>query len=277
MTGMAGPGGSNRLLNFVVDSSMCPSDDFGRFQMKRLVLVLIVLLAAGASCTRVFRDIRIGQSYAVIDPEEVIINAWPSSVSEAFSLEEPEAFVIEGSACADDTAVKDCFSDLLIAGRFKGAVASAFYLVRFESGRQGYINAGYFYPTLSYSLASQERAEKSGFDPTGYANRLRAEKKALKAEAERFEQERIRLIEDSPWSPEIKKLLMDRRLFKGMDKDQAMLSLARAGRHPEITHSDTEKGEMEKWVLDEEVYYFKRGALVKWKMPASEAGDKNAN
>lgn len=245
--------------------------------MKRFVPVLIMVFAVLVSCTGISKEIRVGRTYAVVDTEGVMIKTGPSSEAEGFFLEEPEAFSVEGSVCASDRGSNECFSDLLIAGRFKGAVASAFYHVRFESGRQGYINAGYFYPTLSYSLASQERAEKSGLDPAGYAKRLRAERKALKAEAERFEQERIRLIEDSPWSPEIKKLLTDRRLFKGMDKDQAMLSLARAGRHPEITQSDTEKGEMEKWVLGEGVYYFKRGSLVRWKTPAGEAGDKNAN
>lgn len=245
--------------------------------MKRLSPILIMVVALLIACTGITKEIRIGRTYAVLDPEAVMIKTGPSSEADGFFLEEPEAFLVEGSVCASDRGSNDCLSDLLIAGRFKGAVASAFYLVRFESGRQGYINAGYFYPTLSYSLASQERADRSGLDPAGYAKRLRAERKALKAEAERFEQERIRLIEDSPWGPEVKKLLMGRRLFKGMDKDQAMLSLARAGRHPEITQSDTEKGEIEKWVLGEEVYYFKRGALERWKTPAGEAGDKNAN
>ncbi len=245
--------------------------------MKRLVPVLIIVLAVLIACTGISKEIRIGRTYAIVDPDKVIINTGPSSEAEIFSLEEPEAFVVEGGVCARERGSNDCFSDLLIAGRFKGAVASAFYLVRFESGRKGYINAGYFYPTLSYSLASLERADKSGLDPAGYANRLRVERKALKAEAERFEQERIRLIEDSPWSPEVKKILTERRLFKGMDKDQALLSLARAGRHPEITQSDTEKGEIEKWVLGEGVYYFKRGALVRWKTPAGKAGEKNDN
>lgn len=243
--------------------------------MKRLVLVLIVILATGASCTRVFRDIRIGQSYAVIDPDEVMINAGPSPESEAFFLEEPEAFVIEGSACADDTAVKDCFADLMVAGRFRDAAGSAFYRIRLESGRKGYVNAGYFYPKLSYSLASKERAEKFGLDPAGLAFRLRDERKALKAASERFEQERIRLIEDSPWSNDVKRLLMERRVFRGMDREQAMLSLARAGRHPKITRTDTEKGELEKWVLGEGVYHFRRGALIRWKTPAGEAGDND--
>lgn len=243
--------------------------------MKKLVLVLIVILAAGASCTRVFRDIRIGQSYAVIDPEEVIINAGPSSVSEAFSLEEPESFVIEGSACADETAVKDCFADLMVAGRFRDAAGSAFYLIRLESGLKGYVNAGYFYPKLSHALASKERAEKLGLDPAGLALRLRDERNVLKAESERFERERIRLIEGSSWSKDVKKLLMERRVFKGMDREQAMLSLTRAGRHPKITQTDTEKGESEKWVLGKGVYYFRRGALVRWKTPAGEAGDND--
>lgn len=241
--------------------------------MKKLILVLLAILAAGAACTRVFRDMRIGQSYAVINPDEVIINAGPSPGSEAFFLEEPEAFVIEGSACADDTAVKDCFADLMVAGRFKDAAGSAFYLVRLESGRKGYVNAGYFYPKLSYSLASKERAEKFGLDPAGLALRLRDERKALKAASERFEKERVRLIEDSSWSNDVKRLLMERRVFRGMDREQAMLSLARADRHPKITRTDTEKGELEKWVLGEGVYYFRSGALVRWKTPAGEAGD----
>lgn len=245
--------------------------------MKRLLPVLIVVVAAVIACTAPLKEIRSGWTYAIVEPYEVIISAGPSSEAAVFFLEEPEAFVVEGGVCSDDKGLNECFSDLMIAGRFKDAAGSAFYQVRFESGRKGYISAGYFYPELSYSLASQERAAKLGLDPAGYANRLRDERKKLKAEFERFEQERIRLIEDSAWSRDVKKLLAERRLFRGMDMDQAMLSLARAGRPPKITKTDTEKGALEKWVLGEGTYYFKRGALIRWKTPAGEAGDKNDN
>lgn len=241
--------------------------------MKGLQLVMIATLVTVCSCTGLSKDIRVGRNYVIVNPEGVTVNTAPSLKSEAISIKEPEAFIIDGSACADELTAKDCIAELMVAGRFKDAAGSAFYLVTFESGRKGYINARFFYPMLSYSIASEERAGRLGLDPAGFANRLRAERKALKAEAERFEHERIRLIEDSPWSPEVKKLLMERRLFKGMDKDQAILSLARAGRHTEITRSETEKGETEKWVLGEGVYYFKRGALVRWKTPAGEAGE----
>lgn len=245
--------------------------------MKRLAPVLIATLVSVLSCTGLSRDIRIGRNYAIVDPEEVMINTGPSSESEAFFLEEPEAFVIDGSVCADELIVTDCFAELMVAGRFEAAAGSAFYLVRFESGRKGYLNARYFYPTVSYSIASKERAAGLGLDPAGFAKRLRGERKALKVEFERFEQERRRLIEDSVWSQEVKRLLVDRRIFIGMDRDQLMLSLARAGKHPQIIQVDTEKGGTEKWLLGEGVYYFRRGALVRWKTPAGEAGEKNDN
>ncbi len=243
--------------------------------MKRLAPVLLVLLVSVLSCAGLSRDTRIGRKYALVDPDKIMINTAPSLKSGALSLEEPEAFVIEGSACADDMAVKDCIAELMVSVRFKDAAGSAFYLVRFESGRKGYINARHFYPTLSYALASEERADRFGLDPAGLALRLRNERKALKAEFERFEQERIRLIDDSAWSREVKGLLLERRLFLGMDRDQAMLSLARAGRLPQIIRMETEKGEVEKWVLGEGVYYFRRGALVRWKTPAGETGEKD--
>lgn len=243
--------------------------------MKRLVSVLILLLAAVAACAGPLKEIRAGQVFAVLEPEDVAISTGPSQEAEIFYLEEPEAFVIEGGVCAEEKGLSDCFSDLMISRKFNDAAGSAFYIVRFASGRKGYVSAGYFYPALSYALASEERARRTGLDPAGLASRLRAERKAFKAESDRFELERISLIRDSSWSPEVKRLLEARRLFKGMDRDQAMLSLARAGRHPKITQTDTEKGESEKWVLGTGVYYFRRGALVRWKTPAGEIGEKS--
>lgn len=243
--------------------------------MKMLVPVLILVAAAVIACAGPLKEIRVGQTYALVDPYDVMISAGPSSDAETVFLEDPETFVIEGAVCAEEKGLSGCFSDMMIAGKFKGAAGSAFYLVRFESGRKGYISAGYFYPKLSYAIASKERAGRSGLDLGGLASKLRAERKALKAEFERFEQERRRLIEESAWSLEVKRLLIERRLFKGMDRDQAMLSLARAGRHPKITQTETEKGESEKWVLGEGVYYFRRGALIRWKTPAGVSGEKD--
>jgi len=138
--------------------------------MRRLYLLSVALLLLLVSCkTGPLKDIRLGKSFAVIIPDKVLIHSRPVLDSETFRLEEAEEFLVEDVVCEDGMKTGACYWELTTAPSNPDIVKIVFYKVRFESGREGYINGRYFYPELSYYMTSEELQALHGSTPGEYA------------------------------------------------------------------------------------------------------------
>jgi len=105
--------------------------------MKRFVL-LFVLCLISTSCAWTYRlNSSVGQRYMVKDIGSVIFYDEPSLKSPSFSLQKQEMFTVIGLVCPEGKF--SCNMQVL-----KDPYAP-FFKIRFDSGKEGYINSKDFY------------------------------------------------------------------------------------------------------------------------------------
>jgi hypothetical protein len=251
--------------------------------MKKLIILSFMVFMALTACTTgPLKDIRIGKNYGVLFPKKVVVHTAPSPKSRVFKLDVSEAFLVEDVMCADGKSLWSCYSDLVISKDHPEYAQVAFYKVKFESGKEGYINAGYFYPKLSNSLVSEDIAAVGNETPAEYMARVRQGREDIRVEGKaRFERQKQLLIEldrlrlkgiaTSPWSDADKEMVLKHRVRIGMTKNQLLLS---KGRAIKITKSVTVEGEFENWYYKGTTYYFKDNKLIKWETTVSDLSKK---
>jgi hypothetical protein len=232
----------------------------------------MVFMALTACTAGSLKDIRIGKDFGIVNPKQIVIHTAPSFSSKSFKLEESEAFVVEDVMCADGKGILSCWSDLIVSKDNPQLAQVAFYKVRFDSGREAYINARYFYPKLSYHITSEKRTAVRNTTVREYMAKIRQEDKDLIRKAkERFEHRKQLLIEldrlrlkgiaTSPWSDADKEMVLKHRVRIGMTKNQLLLS---KGISLKVTKSVTVEGEFENWYYKGTTYYFKNNRLIRW-------------
>jgi hypothetical protein len=247
-----------------------------------MVLSFVVFMALTACTAGSLKDIRIGKSFGIFGPKKIVIHSAPSFQSESFKLEKAEAFVVEDVMCADGKGILSCWSDLIVAKDNPQLAQVAFYKVRFDSGREAYINAAYFYPKLSRYIIDEKIAKRLGTTPSGYAQKAREEEEAIEIKVKaRFEHRKQLLIEldrlrlkgiaTSPWSDADKEMVLKHRVRIGMTKNQLLLS---KGISLKVTKSVTAEGEFENWYYKTTTYYFKNNKLIKWETTVSDLSKK---
>ena len=244
--------------------------------MKRgLLLSISMLLLITACTTGPLRDIRIGKTFAVLAPDEIVIHKRPVRGGETFHLEEAEAFIVDDAKCEGGGSLASCWADLMATIEDPGSFAAVFYKVRFESGKEGYINGRYFYPKLSYYMTSEERSTALGTTPEAAVLRVRKKYKDGEARIMEALKKREHAIESAPWPEDIKKLVLERRIIIGMTKEQVLLSQNPPDIPPfkqlrKTNEAVTRDGVAEKWVYKGTSYYFLNYILERW-----ESSDKD--
>lgn len=106
--------------------------------MRRLIALSIVSLML-ASCAWTYRlNPSIGKKYMVKDKDigSVIFHKEPSFKSPSFSLQKPEMFTVVMAMCPEGKF--SCNIEML------KDPYSGFFKIRFDSGKEGYINYKYF-------------------------------------------------------------------------------------------------------------------------------------
>ena len=250
--------------------------------MKRgLLLSVTVLLLLTACKTGPLKDIRLGKTYGLFVPRKVAIHRAPMRNAETFKLEEAEAFIVEDVMCEEGMGTASCWFDLATSMENHGNAGVAFYKVRFESGKEGYINALYFYPKLADGIISEESAKALGKTPQGFVLETREKIKEGRAAIIEEENNRKSFIESAPWPEDIKKLVLDNKLKIGMTIEQVMLSKNPSERPAfkqfrlrKASETVTEGGVIEKWVFRDyfdktmKTLYFRDGRLTRWETTA---------
>ena len=172
-------------------------------------------------------------------------------------------------------AITSCWADLVGMIENPENSAVAFYKVRFESGKEGYINGRYFYPKLSYYMTSEERTAVRGTTPEELAKKVRNELKDAESQLKEAENKRKHTIESAPWPEDIKRLVLERRIIIGMTKEQVLLSQNPPDIPPfkqlrKTNETVSRDGVAEKWVYKGTSYYFLNDILERW-----ESSDKD--
>ena len=174
-----------------------------------------------------------------------------------------------------------CWADLMATMEDPGSFGAVFYKVRFESGKEGYLNGLYFYPKLADGIISEESAKALGKTPRGFV--LETIRRIEEGRAAIIEEENNRknYIESAPWPEDIKQLVLENKLKIGMTIEQARLSKNPSERpafKPYIlrkaSETVTEGGVIEKWVVRDyfdktiKTLYFRDGRLTRWETMA---------
>ncbi|MBI5491994.1 MAG: outer membrane protein assembly factor BamC [Deltaproteobacteria bacterium] len=105
--------------------------------MKNIALsAVLILLLASCSWTVRFNPM-VGKRFMIIEPEKVPIYSEPSLKGLTFTLDKPDAFVIETLECPDKPIIWCISRSITIKGAMETEIL---YKVRFASGKEGYIS-----------------------------------------------------------------------------------------------------------------------------------------
>ncbi len=142
--------------------------------MKKVALLLSVMLVTLVSChSGPLSDIRIGKTYGVFAADEILFQTAPSPDAETFTLDKAQSFYVEDYACRDGMSKPGCFFEMSIALEDPKMFEVMYFMVKFESSREGYINARYFLPELHGSMVSDKLAARMGMTASDYAVKAR--------------------------------------------------------------------------------------------------------
>ncbi len=190
-------------------------------------LLLVALLLLSASCAGSMKDIRIGHSFAILIPDEIPVYTEPHPDAKLFYLEEAEEFEVVDAVCTDGVSLIMCGWEMAAAMDNPDFFKVRWMKVRFESGKQGYINGLYFFPELSYHMTSEKRTKViNGTTPKEYAALIRKNDRKLEAEIARLAEERLENISASSWPEHEKQMVRDFKVWVGMTGDQLVSSQA---------------------------------------------------
>ncbi len=261
--------------------------------MKRHIILIFLLILFAVGCGPL-KDIRIGKDFGVVVPGKILVHTKPSHDSPSSYVDEVEIFVVEdvqfpeGYTFGDKvTAVLEPGLDPESAKEFgekyakKQTTFDVFYKVKFESGREGFINGRVFYPKLSNSIISEGRAQALGTTVQDYViDAQKGYERARKKDRENYEkqkalieqvaEDRKKAIDLAPWPDEEKQKVRDRKIWIGMTHTQLILSRQVPGK---INESVTADGEFEQWIYKDIVFHLKNKKVIKWETSVEDTFD----
>ncbi len=238
--------------------------------MKKVVLLIFTVLLL-ASCAGKMKDIRIGESYVVIVPDEVVFSSEPSAKAEGYYLDEALSFEVVDAVCEKGVSLINCGWEMAAAMDNPVFFKVRWMKVLFETGKEAYLNGLYFFPELAVGLTPEEYTIMDGFTAKEYAAQLRvkyaeARRKdreiyeRQKANAKDLEEKRQAAIEAGPWSEEEKRRMREHMVWIGMTSEQMLLSIYKAD---SATRTTTSAGVYERWTYSNTVYELNNGKLVR--------------